>query len=152
MSAKKRLTGVSVGQQTPMDFSKSSDYEKLCWAIKELEMREERENTVDVRKVVNAALQRRLVKLIGSKPIFKCVMNEVDSSALWDSGSQISVVDEEWVSNNAPNAELRPVSDFVEGELHCKTANNTEMPMLGIVMIDVTIGETALRVPFLVSI
>ena len=61
---------------------KSSDYEKICWAISELENREKFENKVDVRRNVNTSLQDRLVKLIGKKPLFICQLDSIESRVL----------------------------------------------------------------------
>ena len=68
-----------------------SDFEKLCWAINELEKKHVNVKMCDIRKPVNANMQNRLVKLIGSKPIVKCGLEGVDSDVLLDTGSQVSM-------------------------------------------------------------
>ena len=100
---------------TGIDFEKASDLEKLQWAIAELEKLEKVSvKSCDIRKPVNLRLQNRLVKLIGRKPLFKCLLDGLETKVLWDTGSQVSVVDLDWLSIYAPQAELRPISDFLE--------------------------------------
>ena len=72
---------------------------------------------------------------------------------LLDSGSQISSLSSGWVRKNCPNAELRPISDFLEeGEkVKFSAVNNTEVPMSGCVVLDFSIGKYSFPVPFLVT-
>ena len=134
-------------------FNKSSEYDKICWAITELENRENLKNRVDVRQKVNASLQDRLVKLIGEKPVFNCKLNDIESKVLWDTGSMISLVDVDWVRENTPECELRPISDFLENgeKVEFKAANNTEVPMVGSIVLEFAMGENCFPVPFLVT-
>ena len=144
--------GASGGRQASIDFNKSSEYEKVQWAIKELEAMERRKNTCDIRQNVNERLRGRLVKLIGEKPLFDVVLQNVQSKVLWDTGSQVSVLSEGWVHENIPTAELHPISDFLEGgDVEIKTANNSVMEMLGVVLLECVMGEKKCFVPFLVT-
>ena len=141
-----------MGQCATDDFGKSSEYEKLCWAISELEKSKKLKNSVNVSQNVNLQLQHRLIKLIGEKPLFNCEWNDVESRVLWDTGSMISLVDVNWVKENTPNIELRPISDFIEEEkVEFKAANNTDVVMLGSVVLKFTLGENCFPVPFLVT-
>jgi transposase InsO family protein len=138
-------------QQATVDFDKSSDYEKLCWAIAELEKRERK--SCDIRKDVDGNLKSRIVRLIGDKPLFSCKLDGVEAKVLWDSGSQVSVVDSEWVSTFAPNAVVRPVSDFLEPDeqVEFMAANNTEVPMVGAVILEFKLGDSSFPVPFVIT-
>ena len=140
-------------QDATVDLTKSSDYEKLIWAISELEKRELFQNRCDIRKNVNSSLQTRLVKLIGDKPLFDCKLDGVDSKVLWDCGSQVCVADSDWVATNAPTAVLRPVSDFLapDEKIEFIAANNTEVPMVGAVILEFTMGQSSFPVPFVVT-
>ena len=148
------MKGEGAGQPPPLDFSKSSDYDKLIWAISELEERERREKTVNVRKDVNERLSGRLVRLIGEKPLLDVKLNNVDKKVLLDTGSMPSVLDEEFRRRHLPSTPILPVSDFLgEGEEVpvFKTANNTILPVSGVVVVDFTLGESTFQVPFLVT-
>ena len=132
---------------------KSSDFEKLQWAIAELSKREETAYLCDIRKSVNTSMQNKLVKLIGSKPIFKCSLDGVESDVLMDSGSQAACIDDEWLSTNAPNAVVHPLSDFLEQDekIEFLAANNTEVPVRGAVVLEVVMGSEKFLVPFIVT-
>ena len=150
----KKLESVAQTRQNATENDKSSaDYEILCWAISELEAREKLENQVDVRQNVNLSLQNRLVKLIGKKPLFDCRLNNVASCALWDTGSMISTVTDDWLRENLPDVELRPISDFLDKneKVEFVTANNTEFPTVGTVVLNFSLGENCFPVPFLVT-
>ena len=144
----------SEGQTATNNFNKNaSDFEKLCWAISELEKKHVNLNMCDIRKPVNANLQNRLVKLIGSKPIVKCELEGVESNVLLDTGSQVSMCDTEWLDARAPSAELKPVTDFLEEDEQVKflAANNTEVPVVGAVVLNFTLGHCTFPVPFIVT-
>ena len=132
----------SEGQTATNNFNKNaSDFEKLCWAISELEKKHVNLNMCDIRKPVNANLQNRLVKLIGSKPIVMCELEGVESNVLLDTGSQVSMCDTEWLDARAPSAELKPVTDFLEKDEQVKflAANNTEVQVVGAVVLNFTL-------------
>ena len=127
----------------------------MCQCIGELEAREASKKKVEVRRKDDIPLQNRLVKLIGSKPLVDCRIGNLDTEVLLDSGSMISSADLEWVTENFPTAELRPISEFLEederGDVRFNTANNTEMPMAGCVVLQFSIGKYSFPVPFLVT-
>ena len=131
----------------------SSDYEKLQWAIAELEKREKNEHFCDIRKPANIVLNNRLVKLIGSKPLLKCKLGGVESLVLWDTGSQVCMVSEEWLFGNLPDAVICPVSDFLEQDekIEFLAANNTKVPVKGAVVLEFTIGQEKFPVPVVVT-
>ena len=145
---------VDAGQATTdFDFNKSSDAEKLQWAISELEKRVKVDSVCDIRKPVSSGLQRRLVRLIGAKPLFKCLLDGIESRVLWDTGSQVSVIDLEWLSVFAPDAVLRPINDFLDHDekVEFLAANNTVLPIQGAVVLEFTMGHKTFPVPFVVT-
>ena len=149
-----KLTPVVDEGQTATGFnSKASDYEKLQWAIKILETREKSGKNCDIRKPVSTKLQKQLIRLIGAKPLFKCMLDGVVSNVLWDTGSQVSVIDMDWLSVFAPGVALRPISDFLENEekVEFLAANNTVVPMLGAVVLEFSMGHNKFPVPFVVT-
>ena len=130
--------------------------EKLQWAIHVLEEREKNGkigDSCEIRKPVNSKLQRQLVRLIGTKPLFKCMLDGIESRVLWDTGSQVSVVDMAWLSVFAPDVELLPISDFLENNENVEflAANNTVVPMLGAVVLEFSMGQKKFPVPFVVT-
>ena len=142
---------VDTGQSATDD--KASEYEILMQCIAELEARKKAKVEAEVRRKDNIPVQNRLVKLVGSKPLIDCEIGGVKAQVLWDTGSQISTLGVDWVEENFPEAEIRPVSDFLEEGENVKftAANNTEVPMIGCVVLDFSIGKYSFPVPFLVT-
>ena len=140
-------------RQCTTEVKEASDYELVCAYIAELEKQQEVSQCVDVRKTDNVPLQNRLVKLIGRKPLFDCKLSGVESQVLWDTGSMVSLVELAWVNANFPTAQVRPLSDFLEKGKTVKftAANNTEVSMVGCVVLRFTLGESSFPVPFLVT-
>ena len=149
-----KLEPVATARLTATEFDKdASDFEKLNWAYDELKRRINVNKVCDIRKQENTGLQNRLVKLIGTKPVISCTLGEKKEDVLLDTGSQVSMTDHEWVCENVPDAEIRPVSDFLEQDEQVKflAANNTEVPIIGAVVLDFTLGDCSFPVPFVVT-
>ena len=70
--------------------------------------------SVDIIKSVNVGLQKWLVKLIGSEPTISFERPGKENKVLLDTGSQVSMCDEHWLGEHAPEAELQPVIDFLD--------------------------------------
>ena len=102
------------GQYATEDVKALTELEILHQCIKELENREKAKKKVDVRRIDNVPIQNRLVKLVGDKPLMDCEIGGVGSQVLWDTGSQISSLGLDWVKENFPDVEMRPVTDFLE--------------------------------------
>ena len=138
---------------------KSSERDILCWAIEELQRQQEAKSCVDVRQRDNIRLQDILVKLIGRKPWFQCQLEGVSSEVLWDTGSMISMVDSDWLSEKCPSVIMHPISDFLDrqenGEqpksVEFVAANNTKVPMIGCVVLIFTMGGISFPIPVLVT-
>ena len=142
------------GGQCTANVKEASEEEMIQACIAELERRQKEGKLVDVRRKDNMALQNRLVKLIGRKPLFSCQLEGVMEKFLLDSGSMISLLNKGWVSSTFPSIEIRPLSDFLEEEevsVRFTAANNTEVEMVGCVVLNFTLGEISFPVPFLVT-
>ena len=149
-----KLISVTQERQTVAGFDhKASDFEKIQWAISELEKRVSVNKVCDIRKPVNVGLQNRLVKLIGSKPLINCKINDMDSEVLLDTGSQVSMCDMAWLAKHAPGVEIQPVTDFLEQgeEVKFLAANNTEVRITGAVVLNFALGQCCFPVPFVVT-
>lgn len=153
----KKLGSVGDAGLYSTDFTKASDEMELLQAcIVELQKLEDAKKIVDVRCKDNIPTQNRLIKLIGNKPIFDCSLNGVKTDALLDTGSMVSVSSLEWVQENFPDSEIRPISDFLESEddrvkVKFTAANNSEVFMIGVVVLNFSIGDHSFPVPFLVT-
>jgi len=126
---------------------------ELPIALSVLEGMEKSKNRIDIRQLGNGKICERLVKLVGKKPVFDCLLDNIPSRVLWDSGSMISVIDSAWLKENTPMTEIKPISDFCETDenLEFRTANNSVMRMEGCVILDFSLGTSKFPVPFLVT-
>ncbi|CAB3994113.1 Hypothetical predicted protein [Paramuricea clavata] len=73
-----------------------------------------------------------VARLVGKKYTVKCFLNGVESTALWDTGAQVSIVYHDWVLKNLPKAQLRTVETLLgASHLDLKAANGTTLPYDG---------------------
>ena len=56
--------------------------------------------------------QRKLVKLVGEKPMLRCKLDEKEFDLLWDTGSMVSLVGRSWVEEYYPDEKIYSVSEF----------------------------------------
>ena len=127
-----------------------------CSAIKSLEELEKEKlyQGFTVRQYqVDFRTKKKLLRLVGRKPLLSCVLDGKKAEVLWDTGSMISMVDRVWLDKNFPNTEIKPITDFMEEELEVRAANSTTIQLDGVVVLDFSLadeGETV-SVPFVVS-
>ena len=98
---------------------------------------------------VDFQLKKKLLKLVGVKPMLKCFLDGVNSEMLWDTGSMVSLVDRKWLATNFPDAIVHPISDFMEEGLSVRAANSTSIELDGVVVLELTLemnGESVMYV------
>lgn len=98
-------------------------------------------------------LRRRIMKLVGEKPMLRCRLGEVETEMLWDTGSMISLVDRQWVQRLFPDQVIFPVSAFLDKELHVEAANKSTIQFDGVILLDFKLSDEdeGFVVPLLVS-
>ena len=75
--------------------------------------------------------------LVGKKCTVQCSLNGVETTALWDTGAQVSIVSSEWIREHLPSAKIRGVEDLLGiKNLDLKAANGTALPYCGWTEID----------------
>ena len=55
----------------------------------------------------------QISKLVGKKCIVKCCLNETKLEALWDTGSQVSLISSAVVNNYFPGVPVRKISEIL---------------------------------------
>ena len=100
-----------------------------------------------------AKINREIVRLVGEKPVVSVNVDGVDISCLWDTGSMVSVLSKMFLDKHFPGKKIHSVEDFLgHGGLKLTAANNTDLPIEGVVLFDFGVdGEILFQVPFLVS-
>ena len=78
---------------------------------------------------LTAKQQGKLTKLIGEKCIVVCCLDGTETKALWDTGSQVSLVHQGWVEKNRKT--LRPISEITGDRVNLRAANGTVIPYIG---------------------
>ena len=97
--------------------------------------------------------QRKMVKLVGEKPMLLCYYGGKSVKVLWDTGSMVSMVDRHWLQENFPDEKIYSVEEFLGTSLHLQAANATTIKFDGVVILNFTLNkeEDGFMVPVLVS-
>lgn len=78
-------------------------------------------------------------------------------TVLFDSGSQVSIVDRQWVKRHIPHYQVRPLAELIDDDLALYAVNGQEIPYDGWVELTVTLAghedpNLTVQAPFLVSV
>ena len=133
-------------------------HKKLCSAIKYLS-NQERKNVSDSGMYVSHITPNqhaKVAKLVGKRCMVQCVMNDVQTEALWDTGAQVSIVSKDWIAENLPTAEPRQIGELLSDQgLDLKAANGSEIPYEGWIEVTFKLATSGdkhgMAVPFLIS-
>ena len=133
------------------------EHSKYCGALADL-MKLEVEKVYKDQTVrqdsTDAKLMKRMVKLVGKKPILKCKIDGKVMKLLWDTGSMVSVAGRKWVKKNFPNKKIFSVSEFLENqELNLQAANKTKINLDGVILLELGVDgvDEGFVVPVVVS-
>ena len=100
--------------------------------------------------------QAAIAKLVGRKCSIRCLINDADVEALWDTGAQVSIIPEHVLSDKLPKLKIRDISELlgVDSGLNLTAANGTSIPYKGWIEIKFRLNredEKEVTVPFLVT-
>ena len=158
----KRCSGCKVAHYCSKDCQNSHwEYHSVyCQAIVDLQHLERAKlygtSTVRQPSGLTGRTKRRMVDLVGKKPKIQCWLDDQKNEMLWDSGSQVTLVDRLWLNMKYPGKEIQSVSQFMDGrfkDFKLSAANSTEIKYDGVVVMDFGLkqGKVAFEVPVLVS-
>ena len=138
--------------------------ELLCDRIRQLEAELEKsgkaKQTVGATYASHLTLHRqaKLDALIGKKCMVDCCFEGIAIQALWDTGSQVMIINENWRKSCLPHILLRGMDELLgeDQTLVGKAANQTPIPFAGWVELKFKLGsnkdqQPELLVPVLVS-
>ncbi len=129
----------------------------LCDMILTLEEMEIVKRYRELSKMSAGALmpkkyQSKIVQLIGERPLVDVGLDNVLAKCLWDTGSQISLMSQQFKDEKFSDKEMHTVHEFLGNTLSVSAANNTKVPIEGVILLDISIGGSApFEVPFLVT-
>lgn len=78
--------------------------------------------------------------LIGKKSLLKCLIGGYPATVLFDSGSQVSIIDQQWTDAHIPNHIVRPLSELLEEELGVYAVTGHAVPYSGWVELTVNLA------------
>ena len=90
-------------------------HKQLCSAIKYLSNQEKRDVSDSGMYVSHLTPNQhgKVAKLVGRRCMVQCVINNVQTEALWDTGAQVSIVSKDWIAENLPTAESRQMDELL---------------------------------------
>lgn len=102
-------------------------------------------------------IRDRVAQLVGRKCNIKCYVHSYAVDCLFDTGSQVSLLDRQWVKTYLPDHKVRPLAELIGGPpLKVLAVNGKPLPYDGWVGVTVSLPENSdpnltIHVPFLVS-
>ena len=106
-------------------------------------------NKADTKCKLPYKINREIIRLVGERPLVTVHLDKVAVNCLWDTGSMVSVMNDEFLAENFPGKKVHSVDEFLENETLCvSAANNTEVPIEGVTLFDFAIDSDIL---FLIS-
>ena len=130
------------------------EHELICGAIVALDEIESGKMYRELKQMEMAGRpkeNKEIIDLVGEKPLVEICLQGIPLKCLWDTGSQISVISRKLLNKYWPGRKLHSMVEFLGRKLGVSTANNTELPVEGIVLLDFLIGDISFTVPFLVT-
>ena len=89
----------------------------LCTSIATLAKKHNRNILQDKSFPAHLSLKEKakLVKIVGEKCLMQCELSGVLRNFLLDTGGQVSIVSEKYLLENFINAEIRAISEILDG-------------------------------------
>lgn len=106
---------------------------------------------------LSAHRRSKLLNLVGEKCVVNCLLNGVRTQAVWDTGSQVTMISEKWRRTHLPNATVCHIEELLQSnKLLGKAVNKTAIPFKGWVEVEFQLksGDTVkpeLLVPVLIA-
>jgi hypothetical protein len=97
-----------------------------------------------------------IAKLVGRWCTVGCALNEFESTVLWDTGAQVSIMPKEMMEKHFPENVIKDIYKLINGELDLTAANGTRIAYSGWTEIEVRFisskeKDPSVMVPFLVT-
>ena len=96
--------------------------------------------------------RRKLVDLVGDRCVMGLHVGGREHEVLWDTGAQVSLVNESWLASEFPNKSVRSIRELFARPLEIHSASGNDVGVKGWVDLSVGVeGGEMLNVPFLVT-
>ncbi|CAB4016615.1 Retrovirus-related Pol poly from transposon [Paramuricea clavata] len=131
------------------------DHKATCVALQSINHKDMKDNAnlEFFATHLTPSQQNKLVQIIGRKCIVLGKLHNKEVNVLWDTGAQVSLVSERFLTQSHPIKQIRSLSELVETDLKLTAANGSVIPYIGWVELAFTLSSknTQVRVPFLVT-
>ena len=97
-----------------------------------------------------------VVRLVGHKCTVKCLLDGLETNALWDTGAQVSIISQSWLKQCLPGCDIRDIAELLGMDgLDLKAANGTDLPYEDWVELTFNLIRDdfyhTIKVPFLIA-
>ena len=87
----------------------------------------------------------------------KCLLNDSEVTALWDTGAQVSIMTKGMLEEKLPGRVVRDISELINVGLDLMAANGTKIPIIGWADVRVQLPSSTeekleVHVPFLITL
>jgi len=135
------------------------NHKQLCDYIVKLEKLERKKKLKSFSCSYDVTLPfkkyKKLVDVIGLKPMINFILNDKLFSGLWDTGSMVSLINSQWLKQNFQNTQIHPIETFINNSngISLTAANNSDISIEGIAVFDFALPNSNYRIsaPFLVT-
>ena len=98
----------------------------------------------------------KIAKLVGRRCTVRCCLNDIESTVLWDTGAQVSIMSRGMIEKVFHKNSVKNISELMDGELDLTAANGTKIVYSGWTEIEVRLissnkDEPSVLVPFLIT-
>ena len=99
----------------------------------------------------------KIVNLVGRKRTVKRLLNDSEVSALWNTGTQMSIMIRATLEETLPGTTVKVISELINVGFDLTAANRTKIPFIGWADMRVRLGSPTkegqeIDVPFLVTV
>ena len=99
-------------------------------------------------------MKRKLIRLVGERPVVNIFLNKNNIKGLWDTGAMVSVINELFLAENFPGVDIIPIEDFVgKRDFNVTVANQGALNIRGVAILQFGVAEDEVlfEIPFLVT-
>ena len=96
-------------------------------------------------------MKMKLIRSVGERPIVNIYLDNVGINGLWDTGSMVNVMNENFLQKNSPEVEIRSVEEVLGN--NNLMANQGELNAKGIAILNFGVEkeQSLFQIPFLVT-
>ena len=102
--------------------------------------------------------KNKVAELIGDKWLIQCRLNKREAPVLLNTGAQVSIVSEDYMQQNHPDAEIKHISHILDERYSMRVLweNQADIPLNSFTVMKLNVGDETVHchvdVPFLITI